>query len=464
MVPDLLKEFKQIPELATVPEDQLQWLIGKGHVETLADGERLFGAGDNITSLRIILQGALVLYRSQTGGRKYFATVEKGEITGILPYSRMKRVSMEGFASGELVSFVLDRSHFQDMITQHYDLTEAMVHVMTDRVRFFTQQQQQDEKMLALGKLSAGLAHELNNPSAAVVRTAQALKKHLGNEPERFKAVIKIQTTDQIVNQVNDLVVAKIGCTHKTLSLSERTQREDELVAWMEENNVDNVYEIAEIYTASHVMTQDLDELKKVLRAEDLSAVLNWISQVLVTERLVNEIQESSKRINALVSSIKAYTHMDQTPEKQRADVHAGIQSTLTMMNHKIKHSNVQVVLNFSPDLPQANILVSAFNQVWTNLIDNALDAMEGRTGNILEIRTERHREFIWVSIIDNGPGIPDEMKDRIFDPFFTTKAIGKGTGLGLEVVRQIVLQHDGKVDLTSAPGRTEFKVCFPIG
>jgi len=464
MVPDLLKEFKQIPELATVPDTQLEWLISKGHIETLADGTRLFGPGDDINSLRIILQGALVLYRAQSGGRKYFATVEKGEVSGILPYSRMKRVSMEGYASGELVSFVVDRAHFPEMISRHYDLTEALVHVMTDRVRFFTQQQQQDEKMLALGKLSAGLAHELNNPSAAVVRTAQALKKHLGNEPERFKAVIKIQTTDAVVNQVNDLVVKKIGCTHKPLSLSERTQREDELVAWLEENGVDNTYEIAEIYTASHVMTDDLEQLKKVVRPVDLNAVLNWVSQVLVTERLVNEIQESSKRINTLVSSIKAYTHMDQTPEKQRADVHEGIQSTLTMMNHKIKHSNVQVVLNFEKDLPHANILISAFNQVWTNLIDNALDAMEGRTGNILEIRTQRNREFIWVFIIDNGPGIPDEVKDRIFDPFFTTKAIGKGTGLGLEVVRQIVLQHDGRVDVTSVPGRTEFKVCFPIG
>jgi signal transduction histidine kinase len=464
MVPDLLTEFKQIPELATVPEAQLQWLIGKGQVETLADGERLFGPGDNIDKLRIILQGSLVLYRAQTGGRKYFATVDKGEITGMLPYSRLKRVSMEGFAVGDLVSFVLDRAHFPEMITQYYDLTEAMVHVMTDRVRFFTQQQQQDEKMLALGKLSAGLAHELNNPSAAVVRTAQALKKHLGNEPERFKAVIKIQTTDDVVNQVNDLVVAKIDNHKPALSLSARTELEDELITWLEENEVDCVNEIAETYTAFQVTTQDLEKLKKVVRREDQSAVLNWISQVLVTERLVNEIQESSKRINTLVSSIKSYTHMDQTPEKQRADVHAGIQSTLTMMNHKIKHSNVQVSLNFAPDLPQANILVSAFNQVWTNLIDNALDAMEGRTGNTLEIRTERYREFIWVFIIDNGPGIPDDAKDRIFDPFFTTKAIGKGTGLGLEVVRQIVLQHDGKVDVSSEPGRTEFKVCFPIG
>lgn len=465
MVPDLLHEFKQIPELATVPEAQLKWLISKGTIDRYADGTRLFSPGDPIDTLRIILQGALVIYRLQGGSRKHFATMEKGEITGMLPYSRMKRVSMEAVSSGDLVSFSLDRSHFQEMITQHYELTEAMVHVMTDRVRFFTQQQQQDEKMLALGKLSAGLAHELNNPSAAVVRTAQALKKHLAHEPERFKAVIKIQTTDAIVDLVNDLVFSKIADTKPpVLTLSQRTEREDEIVAWLEEHNVDNVYEIAETYTAFNIQMDELEKLKPAIRDQDLSAVLNWISQVLITERLVNEIQESSKRINALVSSVKSYTHMDQTPEKQRSDVHAGIQSTLTMMNHKIKQNQVNVVLNFEPGLPQANILASAFNQVWTNLIDNALDAMEGRTGNTLEIRTQRNREFIWVFIIDNGPGISEEVKDRIFDPFFTTKAVGKGTGLGLEVVRQIVLQHDGKIDVASVPGRTEFKVCFPIG
>jgi signal transduction histidine kinase len=153
---------------------------------------------------------------------------------------------------------------------------------------------------------------------------------------------------------------------------------------------------------------------------------------------------------------------MDQAPERQKTDIHTGIRNTLTMLNHKLKKAGVKVIEDFRHDPPQANIYVSELNQVWTNLIDNAIDAMEGRPGSVLEIKTERDREFTVVSIIDNGPGIPGDIQDKIFDAFFTTKPIGKGTGLGLDVVRNIVNQHNGKIELTSEPGKTTFKVCFP--
>lgn len=465
MITDLLSELRQVPEFANVPEDQLRWLTEKGSVKTFEDGAKLFRPGDRIDDMRIILSGGMNIYREQAGSLRFYATFEKREITGLLPYSRMKEVRMEAIAQGTLEMFTLDKEHFPEMISRHYALTEALVHTMTDRVRYFTQQQQQDEKMMALGKLSAGLAHELNNPSAAVVRTAQELKKHLSNIPDKFKAVIKIQTTEAIVDQVNNLVFSKIAENGKNhLSLTQKTNREDALVGWLENNGIDNAYELAENYTQFNIVPEDLERLKSVLRPEDKAAVLDWISQVLLTERLVSEIQEASKRINALVTSIKRYTHMDQASEKQRADIHEGIQSTLTMLNHKVKQNQVKVLLHFEPTLPQANIYISGLNQVWTNLLDNALDAMEGRSDNVLEIRTQRNNEFIWVSFIDNGVGIPETILGRIFDPFFTTKPIGKGTGLGLEVARQIINQHDGKIDVTSVPGRTEFKVCIPIG
>lgn len=154
---------------------------------------------------------------------------------------------------------------------------------------------------------------------------------------------------------------------------------------------------------------------------------------------------------------------MDQAPEKQRTDIHLGIRNTLVMLGHKIRKENITLIENFQADLPEANIYISEMNQVWTNLIDNAIDAMEGRTGSTLEIRTHQDREFIQISIIDNGPGVPENIKDKIFDPFFTTKSIGKGTGIGLEVVSRIVNEHNGSVELISVPGKTEFKVCIPI-
>jgi len=318
---------------------------------------------------------------------------------------------------------------------------------------------------MALGKLSAGLAHELNNPSAAIVRSAQELKKALATAPKKFKRVIKIQTNEGTVDKLNKFVQQKIQDKGKVkLTMLEKGDRECDLRSWMEEQIGVIADEGPDILADFNFTEDELTEIKSWFRLEDVAPVIEWIEQVLLTESLVNDIEEASRRINTLVTSVKGYTHMDQAPEKQKTDIHTGIRNTLTMLNHKLKKAGIKVIEDFNHNPPEANILVSEMNQVWTNLIDNALDAMEGRPGSVLEICSERHREFIWVCIIDNGPGIPDEVKDRIFDPFFTTKAIGKGTGLGLEVVRQIVLQHDGKVDVTSVPGRTEFKVCFPIG
>jgi signal transduction histidine kinase len=209
--------------------------------------------------------------------------------------------------------------------------------------------------------------------------------------------------------------------------------------------------------------TNDLDALNTVLRPEDRGAVINWIGQVLTTERLVNEIEDASNRINTLVTSVKSYTHMDQVPAKERVDLRVGIRNTLTMLNHKVKKNQVKIVENIPEDLPRPAIFASIMNQVWTNLIDNALDALEGRPDPVLEIKAEKDREFIIVQVIDNGPGIPADIQDKIFDSFFTTKPVGKGTGLGLEVVRQIVLQHNGRVTVKSQPGHTSFSVCIPI-
>jgi signal transduction histidine kinase len=459
----LTDELKKVPEFQTVPPEQIEWLASKGKLMTYHDGDKIFKPGDLWAEMSILLEGEFNIYREQTGNLQFLYNIEKYEITGNLPYSRMKTTSAYGIAIGEVITFTLHRDHFPEMVRQCYELTEVLVHIMTDRVREFTQMQQQNDKLAALGKLSAGLAHELNNPSAAVTRSAQELKRHLANLPEKFKRVINIKATEAQVDFVNHLLFGKIEESKgKKLSLMERTNLEDSLTAWLENDNIENAYDIAETFAEYCFHETDLQALKGVLRAEDVSPIVNWLNQVLTTERLVNEIAEASTRINNLVTSIKSYTHMDQAPEKQKADVHEGLRTTLTMLGHKFKKNNVKLIENFDPNLPQASIYVSAMNQVWMNLLDNALDALEGTANATLEIKTEKDREFILVYITDNGPGIPKEIQDKIFDPFFTTKPIGKGTGLGLEIVRQIIHQHNGKVDLRSEPGRTEFRVCFP--
>jgi len=461
---ELLKELKQVPELRAVPDAQFLWLTEKGTINQYTDGSPVFKSGDPIDGFQILLAGELALYVTQAGQRRSLGgNYEKYDILGRLPYSRMKAAAAEGFAVGDVTLFFLHRQHFPEMVGTCYELTEALVHNMTDRVRDFTKFQQQNEKMMALGKLSAGLAHELNNPSAAVVRSAQELKKHLGTVPDKFKRVMKIQATNEIVDKVNELVFGKIGREDKLLSLMEKSAREDELADWLEQHGVADGYQLAETLVEFGFEPQDLAQIDAWIRTEDRTAVIGWVHQVLTTEKLVSEIEEAAQRINTLVTSVKGYTHMDRAPEKHSTDIHIGIRNTLTMLNHKLKKNNIRLEENFDATLPPAKIFVSEMNQVWTNLIDNAIDAMEGRPNSVLEIKTRKDREFVLVSITDNGPGIPKEVVDKIFDPFFTTKAIGKGTGLGLEVVQRIVNQHNGRVDVYTQPGRTEFRVCFPI-
>ncbi len=461
---DLFTELKQVPLLKDVSPGHLHWLIKNGNVVEIQEGDHLFVKGSSIDSLRIVLDGKVNIFLDQAGHRRNLGSFEKGDVTGLLPYSRLRSAMGEAVAERKSLIFELHKDHFMEMICEHHELTAVLVHSMTDRVRDFTKQQQQNDKMMSLGKLSAGLAHELNNPSAAVVRSARELKKHLANLPEKFKSVIKIRTTDAVVDVVNEIVFERILRYGKaSVSLMERTEKEDLLAGWLEKNEIQNSYELAETFTDFGMEAQDLDKIKHNLREEDLSAVINWVNQVLNTERLVNEIEEASRRINDLVTSIKSYTHMDQAPERKRTDVHTGIRNTLKMLNHKLKKGNIELVENYGENVPEPNIFISEMNQVWTNLIDNAIDAMEGRPNSTLEIKTVKDGFFLNVSIIDNGPGVPVDIKDKIFDPFYTTKAIGKGTGLGLDVVRQIVNQHNGKIYLDSKPGCTEFKVCIPI-
>lgn len=463
MTKSILADLKSVPEFKAVPDDQLQWLVDHGTIQSYKDGDKVFGIGDSVDGFNVVLTGRLQLYAVRNGNRLDLGAYEPLEILGRLPYSRMKASNGEGFAIGDLEMFFLHRDLFQEMISTCHEVTEALVHNMTDRVREFVKYQQQNDKMMALGKLSAGLAHELNNPSAAIVRGAQELKKTLAAAPHKFKKVLKIQATGETVDKLNNIIFKKIqNRASGRMSLSEKMDCENNLREWLEQHIEVVADELPEVFADFGFTEGDFNDIKSSLRPEDLVPVIDWFQQVLTTEGLVNDIEEASRRINTLVSSVKGYTHMDQAPEKHKTDIHTGIRNTLTMLNYKLKKAGVKVIENFQHDPPEANIYVSELNQVWTNLIDNAIDAMEGRPNSILEIKTERDREFTNVSIIDNGPGIPKDIQDKIFDAFFTTKPIGKGTGLGLDVVRNIVNQHNGKIELTSEPGKTIFKVCFP--
>ncbi|HEV2352846.1 MAG TPA: sensor histidine kinase, partial [Puia sp.] len=352
----------------------------------------------------------------------------------------------------------------REMISDHFELTQALVHVMTNRVRNFTSLQQQNEKMMALGKLSAGLTHELNNPAAAIVRSSSTLMEHLKLQPADFKQIIAIRMDEKEVDAVQSKLWEVLDRPARpALTLRERTALEDQITAWLEEHQVRQAAEIAENFLEDGFTCDDLRDFKAHIPVSYLSPVLNWINSNLVTRKMVMDINEASKRISDLVQSVKNFTHMDQGKGKELTDIRDGIRNTLAMLNYRFKKGNVQLREEYDEGLPRICAMVGELNQVWTNLIDNALDAMEPAGRGRLTVRTQKEGGWAMTSITDDGPGIPAEIQPRIFDPFFTTKEIGKGTGLGLDVVCRIVRQHRGSIRVQSRPGETIFVVCFPI-
>ncbi len=456
--------LQSIDALKEVPALQLQWLIDNSENYIIPEGDFIFKPGSPISATLIVIDGRIKIYMLQNNEARELAIFEPKTITGYLPFSRAKTAASYGEATQDtqILALPIQRSH--DLICTHFELTQALVHVMTSRVREMTSLQQQNEKMMALGKLSAGLAHELNNPASAVVRGAVTLKKHLQLQPESFKNIIEIKMSPLEVDIVNNKMFGILGNKQKPVyTLMERNDLEDDMVDWLDTYQVTNAPEIAENFVEYGFTLADVEEFKQLIPTAYLSPVFNWINSNLVTEKMVTDIEEASKRIADLVGSVKTFTHMDQGYDKQFADIHSGIRNTLNMLQYKTRKGNVEVVQNFDTSLPPVKAMIGELNQVWTNLIDNALDAMEVNGKGVLEIKTVQDREFVQVSVIDNGPGIPADIRSRIFDPFFTTKEIGKGTGLGLDVVTRIVRQHRGSIKVNSVPGHTEFLICFPI-
>jgi signal transduction histidine kinase len=464
MEPVTVSTLKTFEKLKNVPDNELQWLIDNSKPRLLNDGEYLTVQGQTLAGPHFIIKGRMVIYLIQNGSRRELAFGGAGDITGYLPYSRGVIATVNSQALGELqiISFPTDR--VREMIEDHFELTQALVHVMSNRVREFTALQQQNEKMMALGKLSAGLAHELNNPAAAIVRDSVSLREHLRLEPETFKKVMTIRMDIAQVDAVNNELFKLLAIKQRTkLTLKEKTKREEEITDWLDDHGVENSDDMAENFVDFCFGVDTLESFCKHIPANYCSPVFNWISNLLLTEKMVEDIQESSRRIADLVSSVKVFTHMGRGMAKEYADIHIGIRNTLIMLGYKIKKGNITLVEEFDETLPPVKAMIGELNQVWTNLIDNALDAMEPNSKGTLTIKTERDRQFVQVSVSDDGPGIPADIKPKIFDPFFSTKEMGKGTGMGLEVVKRIVHQHSGSIKVQSEPGKTEFIVCFPI-
>jgi signal transduction histidine kinase len=315
--------------------------------------------------------------------------------------------------------------------------------------------------MFALGKLSAGLAHELNNPAAAISRAAALLQSQVGQLPHLFKAIASLNIAPEKVEKISTLIVNKINTTPVPTSMMQKAALEDEITDWLNDNDLKNTD--PEGLVERGFTTGELDVFKSCTSPKELPVLLEWVSNYLVTNKMADDIRTSSERISDLVGAVKNFTFMDKDSNRQMVDIHSGIRNTLTMLNHKLRKANINVTEHFDNSLPKIRALPGELNQVWTNIIDNAIDAMEVNNKGNLEITSAHDERFVKVFIKDDGPGIPDDIKPNIFDPFFTTKEMGKGSGLGLDVVTRIMSQHNGEVKVKSEPGATEFEICLPV-
>ncbi|MGB3619413.1 MAG: ATP-binding protein [Catalinimonas sp.] len=457
LTPDDLRPHDIFKDL---PDETLHWFIDHAEELHFEKGDHLFTEGGQATNLFVMLDGQMQLTLRVGEQLVPISTFDPGAVAGVLPYSRLETYAGSAAAIVPSVVLALPKACFTELEQTSQELTQRFVAVMTNRVRESSKLQQQREKMMALGKLSAGLAHELNNPAAAIRRTSSELRKRVAALPEQVENLGKHQLSGEQMRAICVLVKESFGTEGRKLSPLEKSDREDEVADWLEDHGLDDGYAYAEQIVLSGIGIDELESIRDQMPEAAIGDVVRWFDLALATERLVDEIQSASGRISELVGSIKNYTHMDRSDANEATDVSEGLGNTLVMLNHKLKGKQVRVVTDFPEDLPKVEARPGELNQVWTNLIDNALDAMDA--GGTLRIEVRPEGEFLKVLVIDDGRGIPTEVQSRIFEPFFTTKGVGEGTGLGLDVVQRIVKSHRGDVKVRSEPGHTEFEVCLP--
>lgn len=450
-------ELMRVPAFADLPDDQVAWFLSNSQEVHLAAGDVYVRQGDPAEWMFVILEGQFQ-WRGEFGGETVVFSSKPGEVTGVLPFSRMKQFGVTGRAVTECRLLKFPASLFPELVQRMPELTTRLVGLMSDRIREVTRIEQQRDRLVSLGKLSAGLAHELNNPASAAKRATSQLRKLLQKIRD---ASLELGRRDLTSAQKSEIEKLETWFTQPdvlppdALTISDL---EDQIDSLLRSHGQNDLWQLAASLARRNIKPQALESLFASLDADTARAALVRIAASVEVASLLHEIESSTSRISDLVGAIKEYTYMDQAPV-QNVDIVKSLETTLTILNHKLKHG-VVVNRDYQPVL-LVNSFGSELNQVWTNIIDNAIDAMHGK--GELRVRTYRDDGCAVVEIGDNGPGISAEVKPHIFEPFFTTKGVGQGTGLGLDTVQRIVKKHRGNIEVTSKPGDTRFQVWLPL-
>lgn len=456
------KDLRAIKVFADLPEDQLEWFIGQAEEVWAESGDIIFHEGEAADHMYLFFEGELHGRVGRPGGDVRIYIAGPGDVSGLLPFSRLQTYSGTGRAVGRLHLGRVHRGVFPEMLQRMPKLTERLVTLMLDRVRETTRASEQRDKLAALGKLAAGLAHELNNPAAAVKRTASSISEVRRELRGAYLSIDQLNLTREqriYLADCEDAALKTIDSVDsKPLSAIERGDREQALEDWMESHGVSEPWKLAPALVDAQIDTPKLEEIQRMVGAA-LQPALIRIHYSFVVGRMIREIEHGATRIFELVQAVKEYTYMDQAPE-QEIDIHSGLESTLTILAYRLRKKSIHVERNFDRSIPKICAFGVELNQVWTNLIVNAIDAMP--EGGALKLTTCQDPFDVVVEVQDNGAGIAPDVLPHIFDPFFTTKNVGDGTGLGLDTAMRVIKKHRGEIDVKSTPGETLFRVRIP--
>jgi signal transduction histidine kinase len=464
-------ELRTLFLFESLNEDQLAWLCREGRVELVPVGW-LHREGEPATSFYVLLDGSVVLSR-QVGQDdvEVRRTDQRGLYTGAWHAYLGDRVPQVYRNSMRVTRpsrfFVLDAQKFSDLMHEWFPMAVHLLEGLFFGIQNAQQAVEQRERLLALGALSAGLTHELNNPASAAVRATESLRERIAGMRHKLGSIasgsLERATLEALVSLQEEAV--DLAARAPLLSPMEASDREEQLGDWFQLHGVADGWDMAPTFVQAGLDEAFLDRVAAVVdtaaaRGATLEGAIHWLDYTVETEQLMNEIEESTTRVSGLVSAAKQYSQMDRSPY-QTVDVHDLLDSTLVMLGQKIG-DGIAVERDYDRSLPRIEVYAAELNQVWTNLIDNAVDAMEG--AGTLTVRTGRDGDRMLVEIVDTGPGVPDEVRSRIFEPFFTTKPVGQGTGLGLDISWRIVVnKHHGDLRVQSVPGNTRFQVRLPF-
>ncbi|MGB8887413.1 MAG: ATP-binding protein [Candidatus Korobacteraceae bacterium] len=452
-------ELRAVAAFHGLPDDQLDWFLEHATEHRFAPGEMYVRAGDPADRMVVVLEGELQARFDGPDDAVY--TTHAGTVSGVLPYSRMTVFPANGRAVQPSRILTFPKALFNDLLNHMPELGRRLVSTMVDRTREVTRIEQQRDRLASLGKLSAGLAHELNNPAAAARRTAERLRSVVGEFRASVGSLEEIQLTAAERHAIETFESSCCTSEPET-DVLKASALQDEVEAILHRHGIQDGWQYASSLVECGALAAPLKLMLDAVRRQAAEPALKRVSAMVEINDLLSELENSTSKISDLVRAIKEYSYMDQAPV-QDVDVVKGLENTLTILGHKLK-KGVTIKRDYHPTPLLVNSYGSELNQVWTNIIDNAVDAMHGQ--GELRIRTFLEGDCAVVEIGDSGPGIPPEIQSRIFEPFFTTKGVGEGTGLGLDTTLRIIRKHHGSITVNSVPGDTRFQIrlpCVPV-